>query len=155
MLTLLLKHANITPVFKKGFRGSNKTIALLVFYKLFQKSCKKIINKQLTTFMGPLLSKYQCRFRKDFKAPNFQRAMLEKWKLFIDKGKVFGVLLADFSKAFNCLFHELIIVKLNSYGFSLTALKLMYNYLVEQKQRIRSIKLTTHGKKYYLRLRGR
>ena len=105
--------------------------------------------------MGPLLSKYQCGFRKDFKAPNFQRAMLEKWKLFIDKGKVFGVLLADFSKAFNCLFHELIIVKLNSYGFSLTALKLMYNYLVEQKQRIRSIKLTTHGKKYYLRLRGR
>ena len=36
-----MKHANITPVFKKGFRGSNKTIALLVFYKLFKKYWKK------------------------------------------------------------------------------------------------------------------
>ena len=36
---------------------------------------------------------------------------------------------------FSCLFHELIIEKLNAYGFSLPALKLMHNYSVEQKRR--------------------
>ena len=61
--------------------------------------------------------------------------MLEKWKSSVDKGKAFGILLTDLSKAFDCLSHELIIVKLNAYGFSLSALKLMQSYLSERKQR--------------------
>ena len=52
-----------------------------------------------------------------------------------DNSKMFGALLADLSKAFDCLDHELLIVKLNAYGFSLTALKLVYNYLSNRKQR--------------------
>ena len=61
--------------------------------------------------------------------------MLEKWKSSVDKGKVFGVLLTDLSKAFDCLSHELIIAKLNAYGLSISALKLMQSYLSERKQR--------------------
>ena len=53
----------------------------------------------------------------------------------MDKGKAFGVLLADMSKGFDCLSKELIIAKLNVYGFSLPALKLMQSYLSERKQR--------------------
>ena len=33
------------------------------------------------------------------------------------------------SKAFDCLNHELLIAKLNAYGFTLPALKLIRNYL--------------------------
>ena len=53
----------------------------------------------------------------------------------MDKGEVFGVLITDLSKVFDCLSHELIIAKLNANGFSLPALKHMHNYLLEQKQR--------------------
>ena len=53
--------------------------------------------------------------------------MLEKWKNAVDKGKVFGALLTDLSKAFDCLPHKLIIAKLNAYGFNLPALKLMHS----------------------------
>ena len=59
--------------------------------------------------------------------------MLEKWKNAVDKEKVFGALLTDLSKAFDCLPHELIIAKLNAYGFNLTALKLMHSYLSHRK----------------------
>ena len=52
-----------------------------------------------------------------------------------DKWKVFGVLLTDLSKAFDCLSHELIIAKLNAYGFNLPALKLMHSYLSHRRQR--------------------
>ena len=85
--------------------------------------------------MDSLLSKYQCRFRRRFSAQNCLLAMLERWRPSVDKGKVFEVLLTDLSKAFDCLSHELIIAKLNTYGFSLSALKLMQSYLSERKQR--------------------
>ena len=60
--------------------------------------------------------------------------MLENCKNPVEKGKVFGALLTDLSKAFDCLPHELIIAKLNAYGFNLPALKLMHSYLSHRKQ---------------------
>ena len=64
--------------------------------------------------MGPLLSKCQCGFRRGFRLQNCLLAMLEKWKSSVDKGKAFGVLLTDLSKAFDCLSYELIIAKLDA-----------------------------------------
>ena len=61
--------------------------------------------------------------------------MLEHWKSEVDKRQVFGTLLTDLSKAFDRLSHELIIAKLNAYGFSLSALKLSHNYLPNRQQR--------------------
>ena len=61
--------------------------------------------------------------------------MLGKWKNAVDKGKHFGELLTDLSKAFDCLSHELLIAKLHAYGFDLPALKLIQSYLSNRKQR--------------------
>ena len=61
--------------------------------------------------------------------------MLEKWKCAIDNGKVFGILLKDLSKAFHCLSHGLRLAKLHAYGFSISALRLIYSYLANRKQR--------------------
>ena len=48
-----------------------------------------------------------------------------------------GALLTHLSKAFDCLNHELLILKLNAYSFTLPAFKLIHNYLSNRKQRIR------------------
>ena len=60
--------------------------------------------------------------------------MLETWKRPVDKGKVFGALLTDPSKAFDCLDLELLTAKLNVYGFSLPELRLINDYLSNRKQ---------------------
>ena len=52
-----------------------------------------------------------------------------------DAGNAFGALLTDLSKAFDCLPPDLIIAKLNSYGFNLTTLDLIHNYLTKRKLR--------------------
>ena len=48
---------------------------------------------------------------------------------------MFGTLLTDLSNAFDCLSNELLIAKLNAYGFSIAALRLVQNYLSNRKQR--------------------
>ena len=42
----------------------------------------------------------------------------------------------DLSKTFDCLNHELLIAKLEAYGFSRSALKLVHDYLSNKKQRV-------------------
>ena len=63
--------------------------------------------------------------------------MLGKWKSAVDNQKRFGALLKDLSKAFDCLSHDLLIAKLNTYGFSIDSLRLVQNYLTNRKQRTR------------------
>ena len=72
--------------------------------------------------MDPKLSIYQCGFRKIMGAQNCLLVMLEKWRKCLDNKGNTGVLLTDLSKAFDCLDHELLIAKLNSYGFDFNAL---------------------------------
>ena len=45
--------------------------------------------------------------------------------------------MTDLSKAFDCLDHELLIVKLNAYGFSRSALLFVRSYLDNRKQRVK------------------
>ena len=63
--------------------------------------------------------------------------MIEMWKEALDKKKVAGGVLTDLSKAFDCNNHELLIAKLEAYGFDDCALKFIYSYLLEREQRTR------------------
>ena len=63
-------------------------------------------------------------------------SLIEKWKKSVDNGGAFGALLTDLSKAFDCLPHELLIAKLDAYGFDKSSLKLVHSYLSNRKQRV-------------------
>ena len=134
----ILKNANITPVFKKGCRGSKENYHQVSIFPVISKIFEKLLCKQITIFMElpfPLLSKYQCGFRKGYSVQHCLLAMLEKWKNAVDKRKIFGALLTELSKAFDSLSHDLLIAKLNAYEFNLPALNLVHSYLSNRKQR--------------------
>ena len=83
------------------------------------------------------LSNYQYGFRKGFSTHQCLLALLGKWKRSIDRGKVFGALLSFLSKALYCLNHDLLVAKVNTYGFTLPALKLIHDHLLNRKQSTR------------------
>ena len=80
---------------------------------------------------------YQCGFRKGFSSQHCSIVMLEKWKLSIDMGGCARALLTDLSKAFGCLSRELLIAKLDAYGYSYNTLQLMFSYLNNRSQRVK------------------
>ena len=68
--------------------------------------------------------------------------MTEKFKKTLDEVAEYAVFLADLSKIFDCLLHDLIIAKLHACGFDRHSLKLMHSYLSEIYQRVKMNILT-------------
>ena len=91
------------------------------------KIYEKCICDQIQLFFDSLLSKYQCEFRRGYNAQHCLVSLIEKWKKSVDIGGAFGALHTDLSKAFNCLPHELLIAKLDAYGFDESSLKLIHS----------------------------
>ena len=58
----ILKNANITSAFKKGFRGSKNNYQPV---SILETISEKLLSKQIIIYMGRFFSKYQCEFRKE------------------------------------------------------------------------------------------
>ena len=72
------KHANITPVFKKGYRVSKETCRLVSILLVISKIFVKLLCNQISPFVDQFLSKYQCGFRRGLSAQHCLLAMLKK-----------------------------------------------------------------------------
>ena len=112
----ILEHADITPLHKKGKKDIKENYRPESILPNLSKIFEKCMFEQMPQFFENIFSKYQCGLRKGFSTQQCLLAMLEKWKRSVDNSKMFGALLTDLSKAFDCLDHELLIVKLNAYS---------------------------------------
>ena len=130
-----LKLANITRVYKKDSKNSKENYRPVSIFPNISKIYGRCLFKPTSNYFENIFSKFQCGFRQGPSAQYCLTSMTEKWKKSVDKGKTFAALLTDLSKAFDCLPHDLIIAKLNAYGFSLSAARLMQSYLCNRKQR--------------------
>ena len=132
-----LKVADVTPAFKKKSKTSKDNYRPISILPNISKIYERCLYNQMQTYFDNLLSKYQCGFRKGFNAQHCLVSMIKKWKESVDSGGAFGTLMTDLSKAFDCLHHELLIAKLNAYGFDIKSMKLIQQYLSNRKQRVK------------------
>ena len=130
-----LKNAIITPTFKKEDRLLKINYRPVSILPTLSKVYEKVIYPQIYEYFNGIFSKYLGGFRKGHSTQHCLLFMLDKLKEALDKGLTTGILLTDLSKAFDCISHDLLIAKLHVYGFSKTALLLIYDYLSGRKQR--------------------
>ena len=93
------------------------------------------MSNQIIYYVDKFLSPYLFGFRKGHNTEQCLNIMLEKWKKALDNGKYVGAVPTDLSKAFDCLNHQLLIAKLEAYGFSCESLAFIHNYLTNRHQR--------------------
>lgn len=130
-----LKCADLTPIFKKLeciFVNNYRPISILpIVSKIFER----LIQKQLNLYVDKYLSQYLCGFRKGYNTQYVLLSMIEKWKQYLDNKGHAGAIFMDLSKAFDTISHELLIAKLEAYGFTKPALEIIFNYLHDRWQR--------------------
>ena len=132
-----LKLADVTPIYKKKDRTIVDNYRPVSVLPTVSKIFERLMYKQISSFIDKYLSKYLCGYRKGYSAQTALISLIEKWKKRINNGGAFGALLMDLSKAFDCLSHDLLIAKLNDYGFDKRSLTLIFNYLSNRKQRVK------------------
>ena len=74
-------------------------------------------------------------FQKSFNSQHCLLAMVEKWRKTLDEGSETRAILTDLSKAFDCIDHNLLLAKLNVYGFEKRSINFIYSYLTKRKQK--------------------
>ena len=130
-----LKLADITPSHKKNEttnKENYRPVSILPsIYKIFEHT----MYNQISSYIDKHLSVFLCGFRKGYSTQHCLIVMLERWRKALDNSKMAGALLTDLSKAFDCLNHELMIAKLEAYGFDHNSLAYVYSYLSGRKQR--------------------
>lgn len=132
-----LKFADVTPIFKKSDRYCKDNYRQVSILPAMSKVFERLMFYQINEYMSDKLSIFLCGFRKGMSAQNCLLFMVEKWRRHLDKYDKAGILLTDLSKAFDCLWHDLLIAKLHAYGFDHLSLKLIYSYLTDRYQRVR------------------
>ena len=130
-----LKKADITPTFKKGDHLLKSNYRAVSILPTLSKIYEKILYHQIYEYFDNIFSKYFSGFRKGHSTQHCLLFMLEILKKALHKGLCTGILLTDLSKAFDCISHDLLIAKLNAYGFSKISLSLIKDYLSDRIQR--------------------
>ena len=130
-----LKMADITPAHKKDERTNKENFRPVSILPSVSKIFERIIYCQIDNEINKHLSDHLCGFRKGYSTQSCLIFMLEKWKKELDKSNAAGALLTDLSKAFGCLNHELLIAKLEAYGFDQPSFVFILDYLKGRKHR--------------------
>ena len=131
------KIAAVLPFFKKDDRLQKKNYRPISILSSISKIFEKTIKKQIMDYMDKIFSPFVSAYRKKYSSHHVLIRLLEEWKKGLDNGNLVGAILMDLSKAFDCIPHDLLIAKLQAYGFHKTALKYIYSYLKGRRQGVK------------------
>ena len=124
----------MAPVFKRGETTVKVNYRPISVLSSVSKCFERILKGQIDRFFKPILSNLLSGFREGYNTQHSLVRAIEAWRRSLDSSGIVGMILMDLSKAYDCIAHDLLIAKLEAYGFTKTSLRLMYSYLTNRKQ---------------------
>ena len=110
--------------------GNYRPVSILpVVSKFFERA----IYQQLIDYFDSIFNPYFSAFRPGYGCNTALLKVIEDWKKAVNNLYVAAVLM-DLSKGFDCLPHDLLLLKLKVYSLSENALNLIDDYLSNRKQ---------------------
>ena len=132
-----LKKAQVTPLFKKDDPFTMKNYRPVSILTSTSKIFEQIINDQLSCYFDKIFHQFLSAFRPKYGCQTTLLRLVEDWKMSLDRQDYVSAILMDLSKAFDCLPHDLVVLKLGAYELSENACSLVKKYLSERKQRVK------------------
>ena len=131
------KKSNIVPVFKKGDKQSVNNYRPISLLCTVSKVLERCIFNHLYPFVDDLLHPLQHGFIKGRSCVTQLLKVYHSIGSVLDKGGQIDIVFLDFSKAFDCISHDLLLYKLKHfYGLDGSLLMWIQNYLTDRSQRV-------------------
>ena len=113
--------------------------------KLFERA----IHCQISEYFDKTFNPFLAAFRAGYGCQTTLLKVIEDWKKSLDENKYIAAILMDLSKAFDCLPHDLLLLKMKTYGMSSQALDLIKSYLSDRHQCVKLGNFRSHFEQIY------
>ena len=128
--------AIVSPSFKSGVKSEIGIYRPISVLSTVSKIFEKVICNQITNHFeyNNLFTKFLSGFRKGYSILTSLLSVTNEWLWNIDNGLINGVLFLDIRTAFDTINLEILLGKLEHYGFQEQSLLWMKSYLKDRKQ---------------------
>lgn len=132
------KKARIKPIPKVSepiLASDYRPISLLI---AFSKILEKIVSNQMKAYLveNSLLDKFQSAYKNKHSTISALLEITDNIYSSMDVSEITVLVLLDYSKAFDCANHKIILAKLKSFGFNDLSLKWINSYLSHRSQQV-------------------
>ena len=129
-----MKKCVVSPLYKKKDHMSKENYRPISILSVFAKVFEMLISEQIIAHMNELFDNRLGAYRKGHGCSQLLTSAIDTWKRALDNNKIVGTLMMDLSKAFDSIPHDLLVAKLNAYGFSYNACTFILTYLRNRQQ---------------------
>ncbi|MEW8544961.1 MAG: reverse transcriptase family protein, partial [Candidatus Thiodiazotropha sp.] len=132
------KEAKVSPLHKNGPHDEINNYRPISILPILSKVLEQHVSDSLTSYLNEnnLLHQTQSGFRSHHSCETALTHMVDSWLSAIDSGKMVGVTLVDFKKAFDLVDHDILLTKLEIYGIRNETLLWFKSYLMQRQQQV-------------------
>ena len=129
------KVASVSPLDKHtDIKYSVSNFRPVSVLNIFSKMYEKVLKNMLVEKMNDHFSPFVAANRENHYTQHVLIRLLEECRLYLYNNYIVGAVMTDLSKVFDCIPHDLLIAKLEAYGFDNYTIRYVYSYLKNRKQ---------------------